>query len=762
VSWPIRGWAIPRMQGNRDSQTLQANVVYWGAERAGKTAVLRGLRRYLNADGGTCVYSVNADDERTLFFDLYQLPEFHVGSYRIRARLVAGPGAPSRHETRRTLLTDVDAIVFVADARRTRLEETRESLTELRQALLGAGLPVGSVPITYVFNRQDSGSALKSSELKSTLGLAENQPVFETIASAGTGVLDAFSATFRELVASLAGRLDVEDFENNTVIPHKLMLSLFQDGDRPLITPAPPESGSIVINVSERPPPAGAEPDLSVEPRECKLLGAESLDAQILIAERDLHTQSRILRFEQRNQELMAVNRVARSILGAMESENLLVVLLDSTADYLSASHAACVLFNGSEKKNLRTHVRGFGRDPVLDFPREHARKFLDLIRDSDGPIPLQEDRNGELLAALRGVDRRVVSAFFAPLKNVGQPAGWIGIYQVEDERPLNTRELLFLSSISRLAGLGVEKIDLVEALQRRTMSQETSVQDQTARLEMANAKVRALNRALESKVRERTKQIRLANKKLQTDTASALSAARLAGMTQVASTLSHRVHHPAASLASHLDTMRGSLDDLRATVAVAGPEASSGMESIDGFEEILSETLECVEQITNVVGSLRRFGGAAGDSSEFSLNSAVADAATVLGESIEAHGELQLRLGSVPKVRGNAGELRQAVLAILTNAAEAVARSGEKGKIEVITYTTNGEINLRVKDNGPGIPESLLPTVFEPFVTTKQGQPHAGLGLHSAFASVRNQGGKIRVRSKVGEGTVVTVVLPS
>jgi two-component system NtrC family sensor kinase len=360
-------------------------------------------------------------------------------------------------------------------------------------------------------------------------------------------------------------------------------------------------------------------------------------------------------------------------------------------------------------------------------------------------------------------VDRRVVSAFIAPLKNVGNPAGWIGIYQVEDERPLNTRELLFLSSISRLAGLGVEKIDLVEELQKKTMVQETSEQDQTAQLEMANAKVRALNRALESKVRDRTKQIHQANKKLQSDTASALSAARLAGMTQVASTLSNQVQDPAASLATHLDTMRGSLDDLRASLVVAGPEAETGLRSIDGFEDILSETLGCVEQISNVVGSLRRLGGTNNSSGEFSLNSAVADAATVLSEDIEAHGELQLRLGSVPMVRGNVGQLRQAVLAVLTNAAEALAaRSGQDGKVEVIPYTTNGEINLRVKDNGPGIPESLLPTVFEPFVTTKQGQPHAGLGLHSAFTSVRNQGGKIRLRSKVGEGTVVTIVLPS
>ena len=303
------------MLGTRDSQTIQANVVYWGAEGAGKTAALRALRRFLNADGGTGVYSVNSEEDKTLFFDLYQLPEFHVGSYRVRGRLVAGPGAPARTETRRALLADVDAIVFVADARRTRFDATRESLRELQRALEADGLHMESIPILYVFNHQDSGGALKTYDLKRSLGMDEDQPIFETIASSGTGVLDAFAETFRQLVSSLASRLEVEDFENNTVIPHKLMLSLFHDGDRPFIQPAHIDDGRIIVNVNGRPVDVDAESNERPKPTEtrpCDELGAESLDAQMLIAERDLHTQSRILRYEQRNQELMAVNRVAQ------------------------------------------------------------------------------------------------------------------------------------------------------------------------------------------------------------------------------------------------------------------------------------------------------------------------------------------------------------------------------------------------------------------------------------------------------------------
>ena len=62
--------------------------------------------------------------------------------------------------------------------------------------------------------------------------------------------------------------------------------------------------------------------------------------------------------------------------------------------------------------------------------------------------------------------------------------------------------------------------------------------------------------------------------------------------------------------------------------------------------------------------------------------------------------------------------------------------------------------------DNGPGIPESQLESIFEPFYSTK-GEFGTGLGLSITYDLVQKLGGRIAVRSSVGEGTTFTVTLP-
>ena len=64
----------------------------------------------------------------------------------------------------------------------------------------------------------------------------------------------------------------------------------------------------------------------------------------------------------------------------------------------------------------------------------------------------------------------------------------------------------------------------------------------------------------------------------------------------------------------------------------------------------------------------------------------------------------------------------------------------------------------LRITDDGVGIAPDLLPKVCDPFVTTKQGQVGAGLGLHAARQAVQSQGGDVRIQSDSGAGASVTV----
>ncbi|MBN1345168.1 MAG: hypothetical protein JXQ73_20910 [Phycisphaerae bacterium] len=68
----------------------------------------------------------------------------------------------------------------------------------------------------------------------------------------------------------------------------------------------------------------------------------------------------------------------------------------------------------------------------------------------------------------------------------------------------------------------------------------------------------------------------------------------------------------------------------------------------------------------------------------------------------------------------------------------------------------------VHVADTGKGIPDHVLPLIFDPFFTTKPTGKGTGLGLSVSLGIVRSYGGDIQVSSKVGEGSVFTVLLPT
>ena len=113
--------------------------------------------------------------------------------------------------------------------------------------------------------------------------------------------------------------------------------------------------------------------------------------------------------------------------------------------------------------------------------------------------------------------------------------------------------------------------------------------------------------------------------------------------------------------------------------------------------------------------------------------------------------------LGELPRVQADPGQLLQVFLSILINAADALPGGG---RIRV-TSRAGKDVQVVVTDTGTGIPEENLKKVFEPFFTTKEPGQGTGLGLSLSYGIVRQLGGTIELKSKVGEGTEVTIALP-
>lgn len=69
--------------------------------------------------------------------------------------------------------------------------------------------------------------------------------------------------------------------------------------------------------------------------------------------------------------------------------------------------------------------------------------------------------------------------------------------------------------------------------------------------------------------------------------------------------------------------------------------------------------------------------------------------------------------------------------------------------------------VEIRVRDNGNGIPQHIIDKIFQPFFTTKPTGQGTGLGLSLAYDIVKAHGGEIKVETKEGEGSSFTILLP-
>lgn len=111
-----------------------------------------------------------------------------------------------------------------------------------------------------------------------------------------------------------------------------------------------------------------------------------------------------------------------------------------------------------------------------------------------------------------------------------------------------------------------------------------------------------------------------------------------------------------------------------------------------------------------------------------------------------------------LPPVLGDAGQLQQAVVALATNAIDAMP---EGGTLTLSTTRSGPRVLVRVKDTGIGIPPEIMTKIFDPFFTTKDVGQGTGLGLAVCYGILSDHGGRLDVRSSVGAGTTFTITLP-
>lgn len=229
----------------------------------------------------------------------------------------------------------------------------------------------------------------------------------------------------------------------------------------------------------------------------------------------------------------------------------------------------------------------------------------------------------------------------------------------------------------------------------------------------------------------------------------------RLAALGQMAEGLMHELNNP---LAYVLANARFALTRLEDEARQRGTEAvSEALEAVRDAHEGADRIAGLVHELRQVVRS------ESAPREHVRMEDVVAMAVHMLRALDEDHGRVRLELSPGPRVRANAGQLAQVVLALVRNALAATTRAGKpQAKVLVRTgATAAGHARLEVEDMGVGMTPDVVARVFDPFFTTQPAGQGLGLGLSICHRIVSDHGGTIRVRTEPGVGSSFTVEVP-
>ncbi len=264
----------------------------------------------------------------------------------------------------------------------------------------------------------------------------------------------------------------------------------------------------------------------------------------------------------------------------------------------------------------------------------------------------------------------------------------------------------------------------------------------------------------------------------------------KLESVGQLAAGVAHEINTPTQYLGDNLHFVKGSLPSMWTLVhayrdaakaeseparaaALAAADALAAKLDVDYLAEemprAIEQALEGAEQIAGIVSAMKAFCHPGRPEKEsVDLNAAVENTVNVSRNEWKYVAKVDCDLArDLPRVMCNGNEIKQVLLNLIVNAAQAIeekygTRSGIRGTIRLTTRRAGDFAEIEVRDDGPGIPEHVMPRLFEPFFTTKGVGKGTGQGLAIAHSIIADgHDGEIAIQSEPGSGTAFVLRLP-
>ncbi|HKA87745.1 MAG TPA: GTPase domain-containing protein [Haliangiales bacterium] len=231
---------------NLHTREIAIKIVYYGPGLGGKTSSLQFIHRALKPDSRGQLISLATGVDRTLFFDFLPVKLPKLRGFTVRVQLYTVPGQVHYNSTRKLVLTGADAVVFVADSQRPRLAANVESMENLAENLAEQGIALENLPLALQLNKRDVPDAAPTAELEARLN-PHKFPVFETVATKGTGVFDALKSVTSQALTELRRKGSLPRGADATPTPPARRPKTTPPGSVSAVSP-PEDTGPITLS----------------------------------------------------------------------------------------------------------------------------------------------------------------------------------------------------------------------------------------------------------------------------------------------------------------------------------------------------------------------------------------------------------------------------------------------------------------------------------------------------------------------------------
>jgi len=227
--------------------------------------------------------------------------------------------------------------------------------------------------------------------------------------------------------------------------------------------------------------------------------------------------------------------------------------------------------------------------------------------------------------------------------------------------------------------------------------------------------------------------------------------AEKLAAVGRLAAGVVHEINNPLATIAACAEA-------LEQRVAEGAYEESEAVDDLTEYLGLIkSEAFRCKSITTGLLDFSRI---RTGNRHPLDVGELLRSSANLISHQ-KRGGNIEFRVDvsdELPNIHADSGQIQQAVIALGTNAIDAMPDGG------TLILRARGEGNriaIEIEDTGVGIPTADMSKVFEPFFTTKEIGKGTGLGLAVCYGIITDHGGRLSVRSNIGKGSVFTMLLP-